>query len=549
MPRFSLLSVLTVLIALLVALPLLGLLLQAFQPDEQGVWRHLADTVLADYAFNSFALALGAGLGALLLGAGSAWLVSRYQFWGQATLEWALLLPLAIPTYVIAYVYTDALQFSGPVQTALRGLFDWQRGEYWFFEVRSLAGLIVVFSLVFYPYVYVMVREAFRDRPASIEEVSRSLGLTRTQALWRVLLPMARPAMVAGVALVMMESLAEFGAVSYFGVNTLTTGIYNAWYNFGNPAAAAQLALSLVGLVLLALVLEKSSRGRARFHNQSGRQSKPQKLTGWRAALALGLCMLPLLGGFILPAAWLLALAMSEMASLMDAYSLGRYLDFAANSVMLAGVASALTLVVALLLGYATRVHNSRSLHGLKRFALMGYTVPGTVLAVGVLIPLTALDHALIAWAKNLFSVNVGLVLTGTMFVLVFAYLVRFLAVAVQAVDSSLQRIRPSLDDAAQGMGLSRWQVLWRVHLPLLKGGMLSAVLLVFVEVMKELSATLVLRPFNLDTLATQVFVLASDERLAEAAVPSLMIVAVGLLPVLLLTKAMRRGHESIGRA
>ena len=537
MPRFSLLSVLTVLIALLVALPLLGLLLQAFQPDEQGVWRHLADTVLADYALNSLALALGAGLGTLLLGTGSAWLVSRYQFPGKATLEWALLLPLAIPTYVIAYVYTDALQFSGPVQSALRGLFDWQRGDYWFFEIRSLPGLIGVFSLVFYPYVYVMVREAFRDRPASIEEVSRSLGLTRTQALWRVLLPMARPAMVAGVALVMMESLAEFGAVSYFGVNTLTTGIYNAWYNFGNPAAAAQLALSLVGLVMLALLLEKSSRGRARFHSQSGRKPKPQTLTGWRGLLALSLCALPLLGGFVLPAAWLLVLALGEAGTLLDA----RYLGFAGNSVMLAIVASALTLVVALLLGYATRVHSMRWLHGLKRFALMGYAVPGTVLAVGVLIPLTALDHALIAWVKNVFGVSTGLLLTGTMFALLFAYLVRFLAVAVHAVDSSLQRIRPSLDDAAQGMGLSRWQVLRRVHLPLLKGGMLSAVLLVFVEVMKELPATLVLRPFNLDTLATQVFVLAADERLAEAAVPSLMIVAVGLLPVLLLTRAMRR--------
>ncbi|HES75590.1 MAG TPA: iron ABC transporter permease [bacterium] len=537
MPRFSLLSVLTLLIALLVALPLAGLLLQALQPDDQAVWRHLADTVLADYAFNSLVLALGVGLGSALLGTGSAWLVSRYQFPGQRSLEWALLLPLAMPTYVIAYVYTDALQFSGPVQSSLRALFDWQRGDYWFFEIRSLAGLIVVFSLVFYPYVYVMVREAFHDRPASIEEVSRSLGLTRTQALWRVLLPMARPAIVAGVALVMMESLAEFGAVSYFGVNTLTTGIYKAWYSFGNPAAAAQLALSLVGLVMLALVLEKTSRGRARFHNQSGRKPKPQELTGWRGGLALSLCALPLLGGFVLPGAWLLVLALGEAGALLDA----RYLAFAGNSLMLATLASALALGVALLLGYATRIHNNRWLHGLKRFAIMGYAVPGTVLAVGVLIPLTALDHAWIAWAQSMFGVMPGLLLTGSMFALLFAYLVRFLAVAVHAVDSSLQRIRPSLDDAAQGLGLSRWQVLQRVHLPLLKGGMLSAVLLVFVEVMKELPATIVLRPFNLDTLATQVFVLASDERLAEAAVPSLMIVAVGLLPVLLLTRAMRR--------
>jgi iron(III) transport system permease protein len=536
MPRLSIWFVLTTLVALVVALPLAGLVVQALQPDDQGVWRHLADTVLLGYVQNSLVLALGVGLGTAFLGTLSAWLVTRYQFPGQSMLEWALLLPLAIPSYVIAYVYTDALQFSGPIQSALRDLFDWQRGEYWFFEIRSMPGLILVFSLVFYPYVYVLVREAFLDRTASIEEASRSLGLTRVRALWRVLLPLARPAIVAGVALVMMESLAEFGAVSYFGINTLTTGIYKAWYGFGNPAAAAQLALSLVGLVMLALVLEKNSRGRARFHNQAGRKPKPQVLHGWRGWLALSLGAIPLLGGFVLPALWLLHLALGEAGTLLDA----RYLGFAGNSMLLALSASLMSLMVALLLGYATRLHASRWLHGFKRFALMGYAVPGTVLAVGVLIPLTVVDHAWIAWSQALFGVVPGLLLTGTMFALLFAYLVRFLAVAVHAVDSSLQRIRPSLDDAAQGMGLSRWQVLQRVHLPLLRGGMLSAVLLVFVEVMKELPATLVLRPFNLDTLATQVFVLAADERLAEAAVPSLMIVAAGLLPVVLLTKAMR---------
>jgi iron(III) transport system permease protein len=539
MPRFSLMSVLTLLIALLVALPLAGLLLQALQPDKQDIWLHLADTVLTDYALNSLLLALGVGLGTAILGTLSAWLVSRYQFTGQRVLQWALLLPLAMPTYVIAYVYTDALQFSGPIQSGLRALFDWQRADYWFFEIRSLPGLIVVFSLVFYPYVYVLAREAFLDRPASVEDVARSLGLSRAQVLWRVLLPMARPAIVAGVALVMMESLAEFGAVSYFGVNTLTSGIYKAWYAFGNPATAAQLALSLVGLVMLALVLEKRSRGRARFHNPSGRKPTPLKLHGGRAWLALGGCLLPLLGGFILPALWLLQLALSETETLLNL----RYLGFAWNSVMLAFIASLLALAVALLLGYATRLNNNAWLHGLKRFASMGYAVPGTVLAVGVLVPLTAFDHAWIAWMQSLFGITPGLLLSGSMFALVFAYLVRFLAVAVHAVDSSLQRIRPSLDDAAQGLGLTRWKVLQRVHLPLLRGGMLSAVLLVFVEVMKELPATIVLRPFNLDTLATQVFVLAADERLAEAAVPSLMIVAVGLLPVLILTRVMRRGR------
>ncbi len=539
MPRISFLSVLTLWIALAVALPLGGLLLQALQLGSSEVWRHLAATVLSEYALNSLLLALGVGLGSAFLGTLTAWLVSRYRFPGQRMLEWALLLPLAMPTYVIAYVYTDALQFSGPIQSSLRALFDWQRADYAFFEIRSLGGLIVVFSLVFYPYVYVLAREAFHDRPASLEEVARSLGLSRVAALWRVVLPLARPAIVAGVALVMMESLAEFGAVSYFGINTLTTGIYKAWYSFGDKATAAQMALGLVGMVMLALVLEKRSQGKARFHNASGRKPSPQPLYGLRAWLALGLCALPLLGGFVLPAVWLVYLAMQESGLLLDM----RYLGFAWNSVMLSALASGLALGVALLLGYAARQSSSPWLHGMKRFASMGYAVPGTVLAVGVLIPLTAFDHALIAWAQNLFGATPGLVLTGGMFALLFAYLVRFLAVAVHTVDSSLQRIRPSLDDAAQGMGLSRWQMLRRVHLPLLRGGMLSAALLVFVEVMKELPATIVLRPFNLDTLATQVFLLTADERLAEAAVPSLMIVVVGLVPVVILTRIMRRGR------
>lgn len=537
MPRLNLLSILTVLLALVVALPLLGLLVQAWRVDDQGVWQHLADTVLMDYLRNSLLLALGVGVGTLLLGTGSAWLVTRYRFVGQQTLQWALLLPLAMPTYVIAYVYTDALQFAGPVQSALRELFGWQRGDYWFFEIRSLPGLILIFSLVLYPYVYVLMRDAFVDRPASTEEVARSLGLTRAQTWWRVILPMARPALVAGLALALMEALAEFGAVSYFGVNTLTTGIYKAWYSFANPTVAAQLALGLVGLMLLTMWLEKSARGRARYHAVSSRRVAPQHLRGWRAVCVMLLCAVPVLAGFVLPAFWLVRLAVADAAAWLDA----RYWEFAWNSVWLAACAALLALAGALLLGYATRMRQSAWLHALKRFALMGYAVPGTVLAVGLLIPLTSFDHALIAWGREVWGAQWTLWLTGTVFALLFAYLVRFLTVASHAVDSSFARIRPSLDDAARGMGLTRGQVLWRVHLPLLRGGMLSALLLVFVEVMKELPATIVLRPFNLDTLATQVFVLAADERLAEAAVPSLMIVLVGLLPVILLTRAMRR--------
>jgi iron(III) transport system permease protein len=339
------------------------------------------------------------------------------------------------------------------------------------------------------------------------------------------------------MALVMMEALAEFGAVSYFGVNTFTTGIYRAWYSFGDPVAAAQLAVSLLGLVVLALALEKLSRGRARYHDQGGRLAATIRLKGGRAALVVLVCLLPLAGGFLIPAGLLLDLALGGGDTQFGA----KYLTLAGNSLFLATVASLLALGVALILAYAGRIYPGRFMRATKRVASLGYAVPGTVIAVGALIPLTALDHALIAWMREQFGIMPGLILTGSAFALIFAYLARFLAVALNAVENSLERIRPSLDDAARVLGLSRGQVLWRVHLPLLRGGMLSALLLVFVDVMKELPATIVLRPFNLDTLATQVFVLAADERLAEAATPSLIIVFVGLIPVVLLSRAMRR--------
>lgn len=537
MRRMSPLVPAAVLMALLVSLPVLSLAFRALGGDEQGVWDHLLDTVLAEYVTNSVLLALGSGLGAAVLGTLVAWLVSHYQFTGRSVLEWALLLPLAMPTYVIAYLYTDVLQFAGPLQSALRETFGWERGDYWFFEVRSLGGAVVIFSLVFYPYVYVLARAAFLERSGNLEEAARTLGLTRRQAFVHVLLPLARPAIVAGMALVMMEALAEFGAVSYFGVNTFTTGIYRAWYSFGDPAAAAQLAMSLLGLVVLALTLEKLSRGRARYHDQGGRLARTIPLKGGRAVLVVLVCLVPLAGGFLIPAGLLLDLALAGGDTQFGA----KYLTLAGNSLFLATAASLLALGVALVLAYAGRIHPGAFMRATKRVASLGYAVPGTVIAVGALIPLTALDHALIAWMREQFGIMPGLVFTGSAFALVFAYLARFLAVALNAVENSLERIRPSLDDAARVLGLRRGQVLWRVHLPLLRGGMLSALLLVFVDVMKELPATIVLRPFNLDTLATQVFVLAADERLAEASTPSLIIVAVGLIPVVMLSRAMRR--------
>ncbi|MCS6787572.1 MAG: iron ABC transporter permease [Thiobacillaceae bacterium] len=535
--RYPVLLASAIALALIVSLPVVSVIVQVFRPDEQGVWAHLAETVLTEYVVNSLLLAVGTGLGAALLGTGAAWWVAMYRFPGRGVLEWALLLPLAMPTYVIAYAYTDFLQYAGPLQSGLRAAFGWERGDYWFPDVRSLPGAIVIFSLVFYPYVYVLARAAFLDRSGTLMEAARGLGLTQRQAFWRVGLPLARPAVAGGVALVVMETLAEFGAVSYFGVNTFTTGIYRAWYAFGDPVAASQLSASLLALVLVALVLEKASRGRARFHDTGGRPYVTPSLPPARAALVWLGCLVPLAGGFLLPALLLLRLAWGEG----DAQLGGKYLTLAANSLTLAGLASAAAIVAALLLAYAGRLHPGRVMAAVKRVASLGYAVPGTVIAVGALIPLTALDHALIAWLREAYGVNPGLVITGTAVALVFAYLARFLAVALNATEAALARIRPSLDEAARSLGATQTRLLLRVHVPLLTGGLLSGALLVFVDVMKELPATIVLRPFNYETLATQVFILAADERLAEAATPSLAIVAVGLIPVILLSRSMRR--------
>ncbi|MEW5965907.1 MAG: iron ABC transporter permease [Pseudomonadota bacterium] len=536
-PFFQPLPVMAALTALLVALPVLAVIAEVFKPDTEGVWAHLAETVLAEYVINSVVLAVGAGLGSALLGVGAAWVVAMHRFPGRAVLEWALLLPLAMPTYVIAYVYTDLLQFPGPVQTALRETFGWERGDYWFPDVRSLGGAIVVFSLVFYPYVYVLARAAFLERSGSLIEAARSLGLSTGRAFFRVALPMARPAVAGGAALVVMESLAEFGAVSYFGVQTFTTGIYRAWYAFGSPVAAAQLAAALLGVVALVLLLEKLSRGRARFHETGHRQPILPELSAGHSGLAWLACLLPLAGGFLLPTILLLRMAISEG----DVEFGEKYLTLAGNSLTLAVMASALAAVLALFLAYAERLHAGPFIAATKRIASLGYAVPGTVIAVGALIPLTALDHALILYMREHYDIMLGLVFTGSAVALVFAYIARFLAVALNAVESGMSRIRPSIDDAARSLGAGRRTLLARVHVPMLATGILSAVLLVFVDVMKELPATIVLRPFNFETLATQVYILAADERLSEAATPSLAIVAVGLIPVILLSRAIRR--------
>jgi len=539
------LAVFSFALAVLVALPVLAVGVNIFSGGTVDTWRHLLDTNLAAYVSNSVWLCLGVGLGVAAMGTGAAWLVALNEFPGRRIAEWALLLPMAMPAYVLAYTYTDFLQFVGPLQTALRETFGWQKADYWFPDVRSLPGAIVLFSCVLYPYVYLLVRTAFLERAGGMIEAARALGLNPWQGFWRVSIPLARPAIAAGMALALMETLADYGTVAYFAVETFTTGIYRAWFSLGDRVAAAQLAAALLGFMSLLILLERLSRGRARYQNTSGRRrATRQVLTGWRALLAQIGCMIPVLIGFLLPALLLARLAFTDTEE-GTAHFAERFLILARNSFTLAALTAILAALLALILGYAVR-DGSRLSRWANRVVGLGYAVPGSVIAVGVLIPVTRLDHLLAGVWQQFTGVNPGLILTGGIAALVYAYLARFLAIALQSVESGLSRITPSMEAAARSLGAGPGETLRRVHLPLLRGSLLTATLLVFVDVMKELPATLVMRPFNFDTLATQTYTLAADERLAEASIAALAIVVVGLLPIILLARQISSGRSEI---
>ena len=536
---FSALLVISFVVAALVGLPVASVFANIFSGGTGETWQHLASTVLPEYIASTLWLCLGVGCGVTIVGVTTAWLTATHDFPGRRVFEWALILPLAMPAYVLAYVYTDFLQFVGPLQSALRETFGWEKADYWFPDVRSLGGAITMFIFVLYPYVYLMARTAFIERSSGMLEAARTLGVGPWRSFFRVSLPLARPAVAAGASLALMETLADYGTVSYFGVQTFTTGIYRAWFSLGDRIAAAQLAASLLGFVLVLLLIEQSSRGRARFHNTTGR-NRPQpghRLSGISAALALLACAVPLAIGFVIPAGLLLRLTLASG----DAQFGAHFVVLARNSFVLAGVTALMAISLALLLAYTARILKGRISQSLNRLVGLGYAVPGSVIAVGVLIPVTRLDSWLAAQWEIWFGSNPGLLLTGGIAALIYAYLVRFLAVALQSVTSSLIKITSNMDEAARSLGANPGETLRRVHLPMLRGSLLTASLLVFVDVMKELPATLVMHPFNFDTLATQAYTLASDERLAEASTASLAIVAVGLLPLIMLSRQISR--------
>ena len=517
-------------ISAVVALPIVSVL-ASFLGGFGETWSHIAATALPRYVLNTALLLALVTFGVVSMGVVSAWLVTAYRFPGRDLLEWALLLPLAMPAYVMAYAYTDWLQFTGAVQTALREVTGWQAREYWFPEVRSLPGAAVMLSCALYPYVYLVARTAFHDLSRSAIEAGRLAGYGALGAFFRVAVPLARPAIAAGSALALMETLADFGTVSYFGIEVFTTGIFKAWLSMGDSAAAAQLSSCLLGFVVVLLALERANRGRAAYHGPAPRRARAHKLHGGKALLALAACAAPAVFGFALPA-WLLgSLALEETVSGP------RLAALMANSFSIAAITALIAVIAGVLMAYAGRLTRSPIVQFGNRIAGLGYAIPGAVIAVGVLVPLGRLDNLLASWVETAFGVKPGLLLTGTIAALVYAYLVRLLAVSLQTTHAGLAKITPSMEDAARSLGATPAAALARVHVPLLARSLATAALLVFVDVLKELPATLALRPFNFDTLAVEAYNLAKDERLAEAATPSLAIVVAGLLPLIYVSK------------
>lgn len=531
--------------AALVALPLLGL--SSSLLDGRGeMWRHLAETQLGDIMANTVLLLTGVGAGTTVIGTGAAWLVTMHRFPFSRTLQWALILPMVLPTYIIGYAYADLLAFAGPLQSTLRAVTGWQRADYWFPEPSSALGIAALFTLVLYPYVYLAARASFLSQSQPLLEASRILGRGPWQTFFAVGLPLARPAIAAGVALALFESLADFATVQYYGVHTFTTAIYRIWYGMGDRDGAAQVAVVLLAIAVLLVMLERRSRGRARYHIASSLRENagPSDLTGWRAVAAGVACALPVMLGFALPAIHLFQLATRSSMPL----TAPAFLREATHSLLLAATAAVVIAGLGLFLAYAGRLVRQRRFNRMIELSALGYAIPGAVIAVGILLPLTAADRLLGRTANDLFGLSIGLVLSGTPVALLLAYTIRFLAVGIANIAPGLAAIDPAMDASAQILGARPSTILRRIHLPMLRGPALTAAIVAFVEVLKELPATLLIRPFNFDTLAVGVYRFASDERLAEASVGALVIVGASLIPVILLSRSIAASTTSSRR-
>jgi iron(III) transport system permease protein len=538
LPKASIWSVGAIFIALIVLSPILSVIWIAFTPSE-NIWPHLISTTLPRYLRTTLIAMFSVGLLAATIGTGAAWLIARYKFPLSQWLEWLLLLPLAIPAYVGAYALVDFLEYAGPVQTMLRQIFGWTTArDYWFPEIRSLTAAVIVLAAALYPYVYLLARTAFREQSGCGHEVAQSLGAGPFERFWRIGLPLARPAIAAGTAIVMMETVNDFGTMDYFAVQTLTTGIFSVWLESSNAGGAAQIALVVLSLVVFLVALEKFSRRKERHYNLSNRARPIERdqLKGVAGFLAMILCAVPFFIGFVLP------------VSVISWHALGNFDEFTArglikalgNTLAVGGIAATVTVIAGLFMVYGVRLSGRRLPQFLLPVTTIGYAAPGAVLGVGLLIPLAATDNAVAdaIWAAT--GYDIGLIMTGSAFALVLAYSVRFFAIAQGAADAAMGRVSPSLPMASRSLGRTLGGTLRDVYLPLIRGSVGSALLLVFVDCVKELPATLLLRPFNYETLATRVHQQASLENLRNAAPSAVLIVLVGLAAVVLLARANR---------
>lgn len=531
---------LTLLVTLLLTSPVWLLLSFLFEPTNEN-WTHIAETLLSEYIINSLILMFGVSIGTLLIGVSTAWLITQYDFFGSRILHWALLLPLAMPAYIIAYTYTGLLDFAGPVQVILRPLFGMAFMRDWFPEIRSLGGAILMFSLVLYPYVYLLARSAFASNSQAIIDTSKTLGANPVKIFFKVALPMARPAIIAGLTLALMETLADFGTVKYFGIPTFTTGIYRTWTGFSDTTTTAQLSLLLLAFVVALMAVEYWSRRQAKYfsHAQKGTKAIKSLLTGKKSFFAFSICFLPIILGFIIPALQLLNWSIMTADTSFNS----EFFTLMWNSFYLAFFTAIIAVTIALLLGYSKRIQKHKLIEFLVKLTTLGYAIPGTVIAIAVMIVFTSVDHALDSFMDEYFNISTGLLLSGSLFILIFAYTFRFLSVSMQTIDSGLERIKHSMEESALSLGATRWKVLTKIHFPLLSTSLLTAFLLIFVEVLKELPTTLILRPFNFNTLSVRAYEMASDERLADAGLPALLIVLTGLIPVIILSRIIGKSH------
>ncbi|MBW0145975.1 ABC transporter permease [Marinobacter arenosus] len=528
----------------IVVLPVLSVVFLAFFPEE-NIWPHLIDTTLPRYLTTTLQLMLGVGVLTLVIGLSTAWAVTMCEFPGRRFFEWAMLLPFAVPAYVIAYVYTSLLDYAGPVQSALREWFGWENAsDYWFPEIRSLEGATLMIGLVLYPYVYLLARAAFLEQSPSLFAVSRSLGHSALSTFFRVVLPIARPAVAVGLSLVLMETLNDFGTVDFFAVQTLTAGLFDTWMNLGNLGGAAQIATTMLIFVVILVTLERYSRRRQQQFAARDNRDPIRRFTMSfpRQLVCVAVCAVPVTLGFLIPGFTLGLYAWEYFGESWNP----DFIQNTFNSLFLSGTAALTTLLIGITLAYSRRLHNTRGMQILMRLSSLGYAMPGAVLAVGVIVPLAGFDNWFDGLMREFFGISTGLLLSGSAFALVFAYTVRFLAVSAGSVESALQKITPSMDMASRSLGYTPGKTLVHVHLPMLRGTLLTAALVVFVDCMKELPATLILRPFNFETLATYVYQFASDERLYHSALPALIIVLAGIVPIILMSRSISN-TRSIG--